>query len=70
MVGKNSGKKSKNAKGAKATPNWAIKRVKPKKEKILVLKTKAVIVDGLVDGKEVLGEKRWYGKDYLILKNI
>ena len=70
MAGKNSGKKSKNAKGAQATPKWAIKRVKPKKEKILVLKTKAVVVDGLVDGKEVLGEKRWYGKDYLILKNI
>ena len=71
MAGKRgSGKQSKNAKGAKSTPSWAIKKVKPKKETILVLKSKSVVVDGKVDGKEILGEKRWYGKDYLILKNL
>ena len=36
----------------------------------MILKSKAIVVDNLVDGKEILGEKRWFGKDYLILKNI
>ena len=46
------------------------KKERPKKETIMIPKSKAVVVDGLVDGKEILGEKRWFGKDYLILKNI
>lgn len=70
MAGKRNGKQSKNAKGAKPTPSWHNKRVKPKKETIMVLKSKSVVVDNMVDGKEILAEKRWYGKEYLILKNI
>lgn len=61
--------KGKNAKGAKVIVSCQ-KKERPKKETIMILKSKAVVVDGLVDGKEVLGEKRWFGKDYLILKNI
>lgn len=39
------------------------KRIKPKKETILVLKTK------YVEG-EILGEKKQYGKEYYIVKNV
>lgn len=67
--GKNTGKQSKNAKGAKIIVSYQ-KKERPKKETIMIPKSKAVVVDGLVDGKEILGEKRWFGKDYLILKNI
>ena len=67
--GKNAGKKSKNAKGAKVIIKKK-KKERPKKETIMILKSKAIVVDNLVDGKEILGEKRWFGKDYLILKNI
>lgn len=67
--GKNVGKKSKNAKGAKVVVSYQ-KKERPKKETIMILKSKAIVVDNLVDGKEILGEKRWFGKDYLILKNI
>ena len=67
--GKNTGKQSKNAKGAEVIVSYQ-KKERPKKETIMIPKSKAVVVVGLVDGKEILGEKRWFGIDYLILKNI
>lgn len=61
--------KGKNAKGAKVVVSYQ-KKERPKKEIIMMLKSKAIVIDNLVDSKEILGEKRWFGKDYLILKNI
>lgn len=60
----------KNKKSGKVTNQWVNNKIKEQKETIMILKAKAVIIDGKVDGKEIIAEKRWYGKDYLVLKNV
>ena len=43
--------------------------VKEKKPTLMLLKSKHNVVEGKIDGKVVVGCKRFYGKDYYIVLN-
>lgn len=57
---------SKNNKGNKNSSMIPEKRVKPKKETVMMIKSK---YDPTVETRAVIGEKYWFGKDYVILQN-
>ncbi len=63
-------KQSKNAKTEKKMEICPPKRVKPKKETIMVLAKTSEVIDGTVNGKKILESKMWYGKMYFVLDNI
>ena len=42
---------------------------KVKKPTLMLLKSKHNVVEGKIDGKVVVGCKRWFGKDYWIVLN-
>ena len=42
---------------------------KAKKPTLMLLKSKHNVVEGKIEGKVVVGCKRWFGKDYWIVLN-
>ena len=42
---------------------------KVKKPTLMLLKSKHNVVEGKINGKVVVGCKRWFGKDYWIVLN-